>query len=111
MDQLLAFMGELLPGKEEEVALCISSYLADKYEQGFWQVTASKSIAIAEAKEMDAHKVEAMLMLEANINTSSSRTRFRHLSQFLGKSLFEYKRKWQNQFCGQEFLHTKRLMN
>jgi hypothetical protein len=57
---------------------------------------------------MDAHKVEAMLMLEANINTSSSRTRFRHLSQFLGKSLFEYKRKWQNQFCGQEFLHTKK---
>ncbi len=92
MDRLLAFMGESLPGKEEEAALCICSYMADKYEQGFRQVAASNNIAVAEAKKMDGHKVEAML-LEANKNTSSSCTLFRHLKQFLGTSLFESERK------------------
>lgn len=102
MDRLISFMGESLPGKEEEAASCICSYLFDKYEKDFRLVAANNNIAIAQEKKMDASKVDAML-LETNLTTSSSRMLFRHLKQFLGKSCFESERKRRKQFSGQEF--------
>ena len=54
---------------------------------------------------MEPSKVEAMLH-ESKIGKANSRVLFRHLNQFLGKSLFASEKRRKQCFAGQEFNPT-----
>jgi hypothetical protein len=91
---------------EAEAAECVIRSLHNRYEQSFVSVGMEKGVINGDpSRKMDAASVEAMLS-EARLNTKNSRTLFKHLRLFFGRSYFESEVKRREYFSGQDFPPT-----
>ena len=89
VDEIVKNICESASVSEVEAAECVIRSLHNRYEQSFVSVGMEKRVINGDpSRKMDAASVEAMLS-EARLNTKNSRTLFKHLQLFFGRSYFE----------------------
>jgi hypothetical protein len=106
VDEIVKNICESASVSEAEAAECVIRSLHNRYEQSFVSVGMEKGVINGDpSRKMDAASVEAMLS-EARLNTKNSRTLFKHLRLFFGRSYFESEVKRREYFSGQDFPPT-----
>jgi hypothetical protein len=108
MKDVIKFMGDCLNDSNgnSDAVKCILQFCFDNFEDEFKEIAKNNSVLLTDGeKKMEPSKVEAMLH-ESKIGKANSRVLFRHLNQFLGKSLFASEKRRKQCFAGQEFNPT-----